>query len=133
MDSNLSSCRDQAELKPGGQSQAPASTLTNIPGDHQMVCITRGCCHSSTRCPSGSRCRCCTRCLSGEVDKFLGLFFSGIFLICLCVHIAPAFQFVSTKYVLLNLRWSIHTLVGLVSFLFLTFCHTLYALHPAIS
>lgn len=29
----MSSCRDQAELKPGGQSQVPASTLTNIPGD----------------------------------------------------------------------------------------------------
>lgn len=128
MDSSLSSCRDQAELKPGGQSQEPANTLTNIPGD-QMVCITRGCCHSSTRCPSGSR----SRCLSGEVDKFLGLFFSGILLICPCVHIAPASQFVSTTYVLLNLRWSIYTLVGLVSFLFLTFYHTLYALQPVIS
>lgn len=33
MDSNVSSCRDQAELKPRGQSQVPVSTLTNIPGD----------------------------------------------------------------------------------------------------
>lgn len=30
----MSSCRDQAELKPRGQSQVPVSTLTNIPG-HQ--------------------------------------------------------------------------------------------------
>lgn len=94
MDNNLNSCREQADLKPWGQSRVAVSPWINILSG--QIAGLWGLSSSSIRCPSGSRCKWCT--CPGEFAKFLGLFlYPDMLLICPRIHIVPAYQFISVN------------------------------------
>lgn len=103
MGNNLNSCREQADLKPWGQSRVPVSRWINILSGQRAGLW--GLLSSRIRCPQGPG--------ASGVHVLVSLVSSStcppphMLLICTCVHLVPSYQFVSVMLLLSGKKKSI--------------------------